>query len=192
MSDGITSTDEITMTNAVIECILSRSAAKYYDPTANLSDDQIRELIRIGTTAPTSFHLQNWRFMAVRSPEPKARLRPICLGSARDHRSSCYLHRLRPVGRFQRNTRVPGTADGSGHHAGKDGAGMGNPRTRSEHLDAEILGRAEHRDFHTARLAALTAGSHGLSYLPRMSDLTLAYRSNISGAHGHHRQSSTC
>jgi nitroreductase len=42
-----------------------------------LSDDQIRELVRIGTSAPTSFHLQNWRFIAVRSPEAKARLRPI-------------------------------------------------------------------------------------------------------------------
>ena len=39
------------MTNAVIECILSRSAAKYYDPAVTLSDDQIRELVRIGTTA---------------------------------------------------------------------------------------------------------------------------------------------
>src|SRR5580765_5684998 len=66
-----------TMTNAVIKCILSRSAAKYYDPAASLSDDQIHELVRIGTTAPTSFHLQNWRFIAVRTPEAKARLRPI-------------------------------------------------------------------------------------------------------------------
>ena len=64
-------------TNAVIECILSRSAAKYYDPGATLSDDQIRELVRIGTTAPTSFHLQNWRFIAVRSRQAKARLSPI-------------------------------------------------------------------------------------------------------------------
>ncbi|MBP0622349.1 nitroreductase family protein [Cupriavidus consociatus] len=66
-----------TRTNAVIECILSRSAAKYYDPTATLSDEQIRELVRIGTSAPTSFHMQNWRFIAVRSPEAKARLSPI-------------------------------------------------------------------------------------------------------------------
>src|SRR5699024_9092672 len=66
-----------TPTNAVIETILSRSAAKYYDPTAILSDDQIRDLVRIGTSAPTSFHLQNWRFIAVRTPEVKARLRPI-------------------------------------------------------------------------------------------------------------------
>ena len=65
------------MTNAVIECILSRSAAKYYDPAVTLGDDQIRELVRIGTTAPTSFHMQNWRFIAVRTPEAKARLSPI-------------------------------------------------------------------------------------------------------------------
>src|ERR1700741_3594341 len=74
---GLTATNGMTMTNAVIECILSRRSTKYYDPVATLSDDQIRELVRIGTTAPTSFHLQNWRFIAVRSPEAKARLRPI-------------------------------------------------------------------------------------------------------------------
>ena len=65
------------MTNPVIETILSRTAAKYYDPAAAMSDDEIRELVRIGTTAPTSFHLQNWRFIAVRTPEAKARLKPI-------------------------------------------------------------------------------------------------------------------
>jgi nitroreductase len=65
------------MTNPVIDVILSRSAAKYYDKTATLSDEQIRELVQIGTSAPTSFHLQNWRFIAVRTDEAKARLRPI-------------------------------------------------------------------------------------------------------------------
>lgn len=77
LTNGITMTSRRTMTNEVIECILSRRATKYYDPAATLSDDQIRELVRIGTTAPTSFHLQNWRFIAVRTPEAKARLSPI-------------------------------------------------------------------------------------------------------------------
>ena len=77
MTNGITMTNGLTTTNAVIECILSRTAAKYYDPAATLTDDQIRELVRIGTTAPTSFHLQNWRFIAVRTPEAKARLSPL-------------------------------------------------------------------------------------------------------------------
>ena len=70
-------TPRITRTNAVIDCILGRSAAKYYDPAATLSDDQIRELVQIGTSAPTSFHMQNWRFIAVRTPDAKARLSPI-------------------------------------------------------------------------------------------------------------------
>lgn len=65
------------MSNPVIENILSRSAAKYYDTGAALSDEQIRDLVQIGTSAPTSFHLQNWRFIAVRSAEAKAKLRPI-------------------------------------------------------------------------------------------------------------------
>jgi nitroreductase len=65
------------VTNPVIECILSRSSAKYYDTAAILTDEEIRELVRIGTCAPTSFHLQNWRFIAVRTPEAKARLKPI-------------------------------------------------------------------------------------------------------------------
>lgn len=65
------------MTNPVIECILSRSSAKYYDTTATMTEEEIRDLVRIGTCAPTSFHLQNWRFLAVRTPEAKARLRPI-------------------------------------------------------------------------------------------------------------------
>jgi nitroreductase len=73
----INMTTAINMTNAVIECILNRSAAKYYDPAATLSDDQIRELVRIGTSAPTSFHMQNWRFIAVRTAAAKAKLSPI-------------------------------------------------------------------------------------------------------------------
>lgn len=69
--------NETIKSNAVIECILSRSAAKYYDPAATLSDTEIRELVQISTSAPTSFHMQNWRFIAVRTPEAKARLSPI-------------------------------------------------------------------------------------------------------------------
>lgn len=65
------------MNNAVIENIIGRHTTKYYDTSAVLTDDQIKELVEIGTSAPTSFHLQNWRFIAVRSAEAKARLRPI-------------------------------------------------------------------------------------------------------------------
>ena len=75
-----TPTNEFTMTNAVIESMVSRSTTSLYDPAFTLTDDQISELVRIATTAPSTFHLQNWRFIAVRSPEAKARLRPIAWG----------------------------------------------------------------------------------------------------------------
>ena len=75
-------TQGLVMTNAVIETMLSRSATKYYDSNATLTDEQIAALVEIGTSAPTSFNLQNWRFVAVRSPEAKARLRPIAWNQA--------------------------------------------------------------------------------------------------------------
>src|SRR5215470_9944713 len=75
-------TQGLVMTNAVIETMLSRSATKYYDSNATLTDEQIAALVEIGTSAPTSFNLQNWRFVAVRSPEAKERLRPIAWNQA--------------------------------------------------------------------------------------------------------------
>lgn len=75
-----TVTIDMTMTNAVVENLVSRSTTSHYDPGFTLTDDQIANLTRIATTAPTSFHLQNWRFIAVRTPEAKARLRPIAWG----------------------------------------------------------------------------------------------------------------
>lgn len=74
--------ERLVMTNAVIETMLSRSATKYYDPEAVLTDEQITALVEIGTSAPTSFNFQNWRFVAVRSPEAKERLRPIAWNQA--------------------------------------------------------------------------------------------------------------
>nr|WP_180166535.1 nitroreductase family protein [Stenotrophomonas sp. SbOxS2]NYT99380.1 nitroreductase family protein [Stenotrophomonas sp. SbOxS2] len=65
------------MTNTIIESIASRTTTSLYDSSVTLSDEQVRELVRIATTAPTSFNLQNWRFIAVRTPEAKARLRAI-------------------------------------------------------------------------------------------------------------------
>ncbi|MDR0237084.1 nitroreductase family protein [Acinetobacter sp.] len=65
------------MTNDIIKSILSRTTTNLYDPTFTLSDEKIYELVKIATTAPTSFNFQNWRFIAVRTAEAKTRLRKI-------------------------------------------------------------------------------------------------------------------
>jgi nitroreductase len=122
-------TNGITMTNAIIESIVSRSTTKYYDPTATLSDDQIRELVRIGSTAPTSFHLQNWRFIAARTPEAKARLRPIAWNQPAITEAAVTFI---VCGVLADSSAIPApcTAGGSGNHAVQDGAGVGNPRAQ--------------------------------------------------------------
>lgn len=60
-----------------------RRTTNLFDASRTLRDDQIRDLVTQATTAPSSFNLQNWRFIAVRTPEDKARLREISWDQAK-------------------------------------------------------------------------------------------------------------
>lgn len=64
----------------IAEVIKSRISANSYDTERQLTDDQITELVNLATHAPSAFNLQNWRFVAVRSSEAKARLLPLAFG----------------------------------------------------------------------------------------------------------------
>ncbi|WP_306395895.1 nitroreductase family protein [Telluria beijingensis] len=65
------------MTISSTHLIEQRSTTNLFDATRTVADRQIEDLIALATTAPTSFNLQNWRFIAVRTPEAKARLRKL-------------------------------------------------------------------------------------------------------------------
>jgi nitroreductase len=67
----------MNMTNAVLDAIENRRTTNIFDSSRSISDEQISELVRLATRAPTAFHLQNWRFIAVKTPDAKARLRKI-------------------------------------------------------------------------------------------------------------------
>lgn len=66
--------------SGIAEVIKSRISANSYDTDRSLTDQQIAELIDLATHAPSAFNLQNWRFVAVRSTEAKARLLPTAFG----------------------------------------------------------------------------------------------------------------
>ncbi|WP_235033918.1 nitroreductase family protein [Pantoea sp. 18069] len=51
-----------------------------HDPDRPLSDATIEALVDLATRAPSAFNLQNWKFIAVRSPEAKARLQALAYG----------------------------------------------------------------------------------------------------------------
>ncbi|MET1115935.1 MAG: nitroreductase family protein [Comamonas sp.] len=71
------------MSHPVLDAIDARRTTNLFDPAQTISDAQIQELVRLATKAPTSFNLQNWRFVAVRTPEAKARLRQVAWDQAK-------------------------------------------------------------------------------------------------------------
>lgn len=64
------------MKHPAISLIETRISANFFDSSQTLSDAEIENLVRLATRAPTAYNLQNWRFIAVRSSEAKARLHP--------------------------------------------------------------------------------------------------------------------
>ena len=69
--------------NPTISLIEQRVSANRFDASHILADAEIEELARLATRAPTAYNLQNWRFIAVRTPEGKARLRGLGHGQAK-------------------------------------------------------------------------------------------------------------
>jgi nitroreductase len=61
----------------IVDLIKSRVSANSYDSTRELSEAGIVELIELATRAPSAFNAQNWKFIAVRSEQAKARLLPL-------------------------------------------------------------------------------------------------------------------
>lgn len=60
-----------------------RISANLFDPGHTLSRAQIEELARLATRAPTAYNLQNWRFIALRTSEAKARLQRLAHGQVK-------------------------------------------------------------------------------------------------------------
>jgi nitroreductase len=71
------------MNNQILKLIDNRRTTALFDQTKKLDEEQIKELIRLATKAPTSFNLQNWRFIAVMGDEAKLKLRKISWDQAK-------------------------------------------------------------------------------------------------------------
>ncbi|HEV7367613.1 nitroreductase family protein [Arenibaculum sp.] len=71
------------MTNPAIALIERRVSANLFDAGHRLADAEIEGLVRLATRAPTAYNLQNWRFIALRAPEAKMRLRRLAQGQAK-------------------------------------------------------------------------------------------------------------
>ncbi|MEC7608637.1 MAG: nitroreductase family protein [Verrucomicrobiota bacterium] len=58
-----------------LTAIKKRRSVKHYDPSYKMSEVQIKALLEAALLSPTSFNMQNWRFIVVSDPERKEALR---------------------------------------------------------------------------------------------------------------------
>lgn len=66
----------------VFEAIEKRRAVKHYDPNHKMTPAEIEQLLSLAILSPTSFNIQNWRFVIVSDPELRKQLRSIAWNQA--------------------------------------------------------------------------------------------------------------
>jgi len=59
------------------DVITSRRSVNFFDPSQEVSEDQVKTIIEIAAKTPSSFNLQPWNLMIVRAAEDKLRLQKV-------------------------------------------------------------------------------------------------------------------
>jgi len=62
--------------------IRERRSVKHYDPSHKMSEGEIRQLLDAALLSPTSFNIQNWRFVVVSDQETKEAIRAVAWNQA--------------------------------------------------------------------------------------------------------------
>ncbi|MDH3853482.1 MAG: nitroreductase family protein [Nitrosopumilus sp.] len=57
------------------DAIKERRSVKHYDPNHKLTDEEINQLLSLAILSPTSFNIQNWRFVVVKNLQTKKEIR---------------------------------------------------------------------------------------------------------------------
>jgi nitroreductase len=57
------------------DAIKERRSVKHYDTNHKLTDDEINQLMSLAVLSPTSFNMQNWRFVIIKDTETRKQIR---------------------------------------------------------------------------------------------------------------------
>jgi nitroreductase len=58
-----------------LEAIYQRRAVKHYDPDHEMTAEEEKKLLEAAIQSPTSFNMQNWRFVLAKNPELRQEIR---------------------------------------------------------------------------------------------------------------------
>jgi nitroreductase len=58
-----------------LDAIYTRRAVKHFDPNHQMTAEEEQKLLEAMIQAPTSFNIQHWRFIILRDPELRQKIR---------------------------------------------------------------------------------------------------------------------
>ena len=61
------------------EAIEKRRSIKFFNPDDVISEESIKKIFNAALLSPTSFNIQNWRFVLVKDPEQREKIRKMRL-----------------------------------------------------------------------------------------------------------------
>lgn len=67
----------------VADALKGRISANFFDPKAQIRDEEIRQMVALASEAPSSFNTQNWRVIAVTDKAVRAELRKAAWDQAK-------------------------------------------------------------------------------------------------------------
>lgn len=73
------------------DAIYQRRAVKHYDPAHVMPEDDLKKLFEAAIQSPSSFNMQNWRFVVVRDKELRKQLRAAASGQPQVEEASILL-----------------------------------------------------------------------------------------------------
>ena len=73
------------------EAIQSRRSVKHYDTDYEMPAEDVQRLLSLALLSPTSFNIQNWRFINVRDPDVRSQIRQAAWDQAQVTEASMLL-----------------------------------------------------------------------------------------------------
>ena len=83
--------DISSFSSETIDVIEKRRAVKHFDENHKFTDKEIEKLLSLAILSPTSFNIQNWRFLVVKDPELRKKIRQVSWNQAQVTDSSLLL-----------------------------------------------------------------------------------------------------
>lgn len=106
----MTSTQTLHKPEAFLDVIQERRSVRIYDPTVKISREEMSEILKLATLAPSSSNLQPWRFLVIDTPELKEKLLPIANNQQQVVEASAVIAVLGDVKSFEKAEKIYGQA----------------------------------------------------------------------------------